>query len=520
MLSSNPSSSCFSCRLCTVGLPVIQSVWYPCSVHLLLDTNIIIPLEPASASDLEAASPNAMRLFQLAQEVGAGLFIHPQQSRDIANDTDESRRKLRGILLQKYRALLNPPPLTDRVRDAANHPEVDSHTWIDAHLVAALDASAVDYLISEDRGLHRVCRKLGLEDRCLSLLAALDLLAGERTVVPQSPPAVESVHAYELNSHDPIFSDVRADYLGFDAWLDKCKRQHRQAWTVRLRGMQEYAGIAIVNPENREWPDSRNPTLKICTFKISDHATGAKLGELLLRAIFEYAHANNFETLFIETLPKQGALLHLLHQFGFEKADEKPETEEWVLRKRMRPITAEDERLLPLEYAKKFGPFSVKWSEVAAYVIPIEPRFHALLFPELEPQGSLLAGSESFGNTLIKAYLCRAQTRRMQRGDIVFFYRSGDWQAITTVGVVEETLPSDDESKMTNFLKKRTVYRPQDIAAKCREGGAFALTFRHAPILKKHISLPELITNHIIAAPPQSITKLTSDALKWLRTHL
>ena len=284
--------------------------------------------------------------------------------------------------------------------------------------------------------------------------------------------------------------------------------------------MQEYAGIAIVNPEDREWSDSRNPTLKICTFKISDHATGAKLGELLLRAIFDFAHANRFETLFIETFLKQGALLHLLHQFGFEIADEKLGTEELVLRKRMCPITPEDERLAPLEYAKKFGPFSVKWSDVAAYVIPIEPRFHALLFPELEPQGSLLAGSESFGNTLIKAYLCRAQTRSIRRGDLVCFYRSGDWQAITTIGVVEQTLACDDEAEMGNFLKKRTVYRQQDVAAKCREGGAFALTFRHAPILRKHISLRNLITNHILAAPPQSITKLTSDALTWLRTHL
>ncbi len=455
----------------------------------------------------------------MAQEVGARLYIHPQQSLDIASDRDESRRNLRGLLIRKYLPLLSPPPLTDRVQKAANQPAIGSHTWIDAHLVAALDANAIDYLISEDRGLHRVCGRLELEDRCLSLAAALDLLAGERTVVPQSPPAVASVHSYELNSEDLIFSDLRADYPGFDGWLDKCKGQDRQAWTVRLPGMQEYAGIAIVNPEAREWSDSRNPTLKICTFKISEPATGAKLGELLLRAIFDFAHANRYETLFIETFSKQGALVHLLRQFGFEIAGVKSETEELVLRKRMGSVTPEDERLAPLDYAKKFGPFTVKWSGVAAYVIPIESRFHELLFPELDPQKSLLAGTESFGNTLIKAYLCRAQTRSIRPGDLVCFYRSVDWQAITTIGVVEETLASDDEAEMATFLRKRTVYRPQDIAAKCREGGAFALTFRHAPILTRRISLAELTTNQVLAAPPQSITKLNSDALTWLRTH-
>lgn len=493
---------------------------YTCAVNLLLDTNIIIPLEPATGADVEPASPEAVRLFKTAQEVGAGLFAHPQQVRDIQNDSNESRRNLRLLLLQKYRQLPSPPPLTDRVREAANHPDAASHTWIDAHLAAALDGKAVDYVISEDLGLHKICRRLGLDDRCLTLAAALDLLDGERTVVPLAPPAVVSVHAHQLDSADPIFDQVRADYPPFDKWLDKCKREHRQAWTVQLPGIKCLAGVAIVNPEDREWSDARNPTLKICTFKISESATGVKLGELLLRAIFDYARANGAETLFVEVFPKHGALLHLLHQFGFEIAYKKPGSDEMVLRKRMAPTAPDDDRLSALDYAKKFGPFSVKWGDAAAFVVPIEPRFHALLFPEMEPQGSLLAGSDSFGNTLIKAYLCRAQTRSIRPGNLVFFYRSSDLQAITTSGVVEQILASDDPAKMSEFLRKRTVYRPQDIAAKCQEGGALGLTFRHAPILKRHIALPELITNHILTAPPQSITKLTSEAITWLRTHL
>ena len=124
-------------------------------MNLLLDTNIIIPLEPGSTSDVEPTTADAVRLFNLAQEVGAGLFVHFQQSRDIENDSNPERRQLRIQLLAKYLQLQNPPPLPDRVLEAANRPEVSSHTWIDAHLAAALDARAIDYLISEDRGLHR-----------------------------------------------------------------------------------------------------------------------------------------------------------------------------------------------------------------------------------------------------------------------------------------------------------------------------------------------------------------------------
>jgi|GEM_PF-5201308 len=231
------------------------------------------------------------------------------------------------------------------------------------------------------------------------------------------------------------------------------------------------------------------------------------------------AHENRMETLFIETFPKQGALLRLLHQFGFEVEHEKPGTKELMLRKRMSPVNTEDERLNPSEFARKFGPFSVKWSQTTGFVIPIEPRFYALLFPELEPQGVLMPGSESFGNTLIKAYLCRAQTRSIRPGDLVFFYRSGDWQAIGTAGVIEQTLSSDSEVKMAEFLRKRTVYQQQDIALKCREGGALGLTFRHAPVIRRLIHLHKLVSNGVIAGPPQSITKLSSTALSWLQAH-
>ena len=458
-------------------------------------------------------------MFNLAQEVGAGVFIHPLQVRDLENDTHQDRRELRLRLLQKYRQLPSPPPVNDRVLEAANRPDVSSNTWIDVHLAAALDACAVDYVVSEDHGLHKVCRRLGLEDRCLSLLATLDLLGSERTVIPSAPPAVEAVAAHQLVSDDSIFDGLRAEYPSFDEWLDRCKREHRRAWVIHLPGISGYAGIAIVNPENREWTNARNPTLKICTFKISERATGGKLGELLLRAVFDFAHENRMETLFIETFPKQGALLRLLHQFGFEVEHEKPGTKELMLRKRMSPVNTEDERLNPSEFARKFGPFSVKWSQTTGFVIPIEPRFYALLFPELEPQGVLMPGSESFGNTLIKAYLCRAQTRSIRPGDLVFFYRSGDWQAIGTAGVIEQTLSSDSEVKMAEFLRKRTVYQQQDIALKCREGGALGLTFRHAPVIRRLIHLHKLVSNGVIAGPPQSITKLSSTALSWLQAH-
>jgi hypothetical protein len=457
---------------------------------------------------------------QLAQQVGAKLFLHPIQSTDLANDKDEQRRKLRLLLSEKYPRLPNPPPLSDRIVSACGEPAVSSHGWVDAHLVSALDHNAISFLVTEDLGIHRVCRSLGIEARCLQLSAAVDLLDGERIIAPLAPPAVRSVYVHEMDGRDAIFDSLREDYAPFDQWLEKCKREQRRGWIINIPGRSSYAGVCIVNREDRNWNGSENPTLKICTFKVATDAIGLKLGELLLRAVLDFAHCNDFRTLFIEIYPKYGALLYLLDQFGFEMVEHKEQSGEFVLRKRFASCTGLPISISALEYNRLFGPYAVKWEGVSAYVVPIEPRFHALLFPEMEPQGSLFAGTESFGNTLRKAYLCRAQTRSIRPGDILLFYRSGDLQAITTAGVVEEILPTNEVDKMMEMVKKRTVYERADVEAICSDAGGLGILFRHAPIITRQIPLAKIRSANILSAAPQSITKMTQSALTWVQHHL
>lgn len=487
---------------------------------LLLDTNVFIPLEPTSPADVERGSPLAFKVANLAQQVDAALFLHPAQFDDLRQDKDEARRTLRLSLTEKYPKLPSPPPVPDRVLAAAGNPQRGTNDWVDVQLVAALEQRAVGFLVTEDKGIHKKCRALGIDGRCLRLEAAIDLLDDERITAPLAPPATRAIHAHELDATDPIFQSLREDYPPFDAWLDKCKREHRRGWIVNLAGCAGYAGVCIVNPEDRPWSNAENPTVKICTFKIGEHAAGLKLGELLLRAVFDYVRENRFRTAFVDVFPKHGALLHLLGDFGFEQVDHKEETGEIMLRKRFAPIQAEDFNLPALAFHRQFGPHQIKWDGVSGFIVPIEPRFHAALFPELEPQGSLFAGAESFGNTLRKAYICRAQTRAIRPGDILLFYRSGDWQSGTTLGVVDETLATAEVTEMKNLVRKRTVYGDADLANMCRGEGALALLFRHADVLLRRLPLSELMANGIVTAAPQSITSLRPQALTWIQNHL
>ena len=491
------------------------------SLILLLDTNILIPLEPTSTADLEPDSRQAFELSSLAQQVGAKLFVHPEQNTDLIADKNSDRRTLRLSLFKKYPSLPSPPPVNAQIQTACGNPAVGSNGWVDAHLVSALWHDSVAFLVTQDKGIHRACRNLGIDARCLGLTAVVELLKAERVVAPQAPPAIHAVVAHELDARDPIFDGLRADYGSiFDPWLNKCKQQHRQAWIAMLPTHRNYSGVCIVKPEDQQWPDSQNPALKICTFKVADEATGLKLGELLLRTVFDFARSNRFQTLFVEVLPKHSPLLHLLRQFGFEQCGHKGDTEEIVMRKR---FSADDDSaagIKPLEFSRLFGPYSVVWNGVSGCVVPIEPRFHASLFPEMEPQESLFPGTQSYGNTLRKAYVCRAQIRTLKQGDLLFFYRSEDWQSLTTAGVVEETLATSRVDELMNLVRSRTVYEREHLSEMCRGDGALGILFRHAPILRMPIPLAKLIENRILAAPPQSITTLKPAALEWIHHHL
>jgi hypothetical protein len=432
-------------------------------MNLLFDTNVFIPLEPGTLSDEEVGSSAARNLFQLSVQTGTQIYLHPAQRKDIEEDKQVERRTLRLTLFDKYPQLPKPPVLTEPFLELVGSPRPDSNHWVDAHLIAALYRDAVTTLVTEDKGIHRRCQKLGIGERCRTINQAIEILRDELPIEAGGLPAVRAMLAHELNEHDPIFDSFRADYPGFDEWLSKCKQQHRKCWVIRLSGRSKYAGVCIVNREDREWVDASNPTLKICTFKIADDVLGMKLGELLLHAIFNYSKSNSIETIFVESFEKQSHLIHLMEAFGFQfhgaKADNTGQIE---LRKKLKS-SGEETHLAPLEFHRKFGPYQISLTQSRIFVVPIEPRFHQMLFPHLEAQGDLFAGHEPYGNTLRKAYLCRASTNQVKPGDVVLFYRSRKRQGLTAIGVVENVLRTSDADELGKFARRRTVYSESDI---------------------------------------------------------
>jgi hypothetical protein len=252
-------------------------------------------------------------------------------------------------------------------------------------------------------------------------------------------PYIVERKAYEIDKAHSIFDSLRADYPGFDAWFDKCRRQHRECWVLELDG--DIAGLIIRKNETHADGSTEGvgpKILKICTFKVRDEFLGEKYGELLLKQVLWFAQQNRYDLVYITVFPKQAFLIDLLVDYGFKHTKTLPNGElmlEKIFVNGTLPEVARDVLGFDREHYPRFfsGPC------VRKFCIPIRPDYHRRLFPEIAfgielplfPTtrfGPMLAhgSARTPGNTIRKVYLCRAKITRLRPGDLLFFYMSKD----------------------------------------------------------------------------------------------
>lgn len=489
-------------------------------MKFLLDTNVIIPAEPTSTDDVEATTPVVTELLGLLVQGRHEVFIHPDSVREIEGDRRLERRELRSLLLTKYRTLPSPPVQSETLRQVLGRAVVGSHDEVDHLLLAAVLADAVDYLVTDDRKLHRKAARLGAGERVLGVGDAVAAVRALFESIAQPPPAVERTYCHNLDLNDPIFSSLRSEYgpAEFDEWIRKCRLEHRVAWTIQAATGQ-YAALCILKRESETGYEIPPPALKICTFKIAENFRGCRYGELLLKPVFEHAAANGIVSIYVTAFDRHEALLTLFETFGFGQLDARTRLGEVILAKRLVCTTTERTALAPLEFHIRFGPPALKSNDAQCFVVPVQPRFHTRLFPETDPQLGLFQGRDAFGNGIRKAYLCNAPTRQIRCGDILFFYHSETAKSVAVVGVVEEVLASTDAAAIARLVGKRTVYSFRDIEGMC-SSDVLAVNFRQARVLDPALSLETLLREGVLGGPPQSIVSVREEGLSWLKAQV
>ena len=446
-------------------------------MKFLIDTNILIPMEPVSVADIKSNTDMAVTFVKNVTTLGYQVYLHPDQKIDIRNDKDHERRALRELQFGKYPLLPDPPQADVISGNVLGNPPIGSHDWVDNQLIVALSCDSVDYLITEDKGIHRKAERLNLNTRVASLSEGISIVQGLFDSTPTPPPAIRQFRAHSLNMSDPIFTSLRADYDGFDAWLKKCRLEHRQAWVINLEGQREYAGLCIVNREEDTEFLPPGKSLKICTFKVSDKCFGIRLGELLLKTVLGHGFENHYDSIFVEVFPKQTSLIDLFSDFGFKELESRTKRDELRLFKHMNPQEADGTCHDPLDFNIRYGPFHIDIENAPIFVIPIQPKYHGLLFPEAESQLELFPGRQACGNSIRKAYLCHSRLKKMTKGATLLFYRSHDLQALTVFGVAEDYVRSPIAVQIARFVGKRTVYTYDEIQSMCSTSDVMAILF-------------------------------------------
>lgn len=487
-------------------------------MRFLFDTNILIPLEPTSPEDTEAGTPYAADLLRLIQECGQIACRHPSIRVDLARDKDVQRREMRLALLRKYPEVPHPPAVSNHLARIIGNSIQGSNEHCDDLLIAALFGDAVDWLVTEDIGIHKKAARVGIADRTLTVAAALQVVSdlSEKHVLP--PPRVERTLAHALDMQDPILDGLRKDYFPeFDEWLKKCKRENRITWIVRNHESTKVAAFCIVNEEMAPPRELCGKVLKICTFKVSQESLGYRYGELLLKTIFEHAIENRYDWAFVTVFEHHPQLIKLLEDFGFSFLPERKSNGEIIFAKPMSEQAEDDITLSTIEYHVRYGPRRIRFSADSAYLVPIRPNYSDRLFPETSIQLPMFDDSNPCGSAIRKAYLCNSSIKSLRKGASLFFYRSEERQGLIAIGVVEETLHSRKPDEIARIVAKRTVYSLMDIETLCKQE-VLVILFRQARVFSPEVRDVEVLNAGVMLKAPQSIMKIRKEGSAWIQT--
>jgi len=487
-------------------------------LKLLLDTNVLIQAEPTEPSCLEEGASVVSSLLNAAAQGKHGVFVHPASVQELLNDKDAERCRTRTVLVHKYLQLVSPPRVSAALEDLIGRAKPGSHDEVDHALLAAVSGNAVDFLVTADHRLKNKALRADLGERVATPSETLRILKAFQPKQPTPPPAVRPLLAHELDESDPIFESLRQDYEGFDHWLKRCKLQHRHVFVV-FGDRGAYDGICILKPEASREHGLEGNLLKVCTLKVSSRAFGKGYGELLLKAVFDYCLASTFDSLYVEVLEKHGDVISLLEEFDFAQCKSKTARGELVLAKKLTCSKKERQEMHALGFNVKYGPHRLKVEGVPVLVIPIQPIYHAVLFPDAEEQADLFPGSISSGNAIRKAYLSHASIGGIEPGSVALFYRSRDKRAVSCIGVIESVLRSRDPMGILRYVGKRTVYSFDEIEWRCKKE-VLCILFRHAMVLRQPIGLKELKSTGLLTGHPQSIVRAYEEGVGWLQSRL
>lgn len=480
-------------------------------MKILIDTNILIELE-----DNRIVTEIFAKFHRIAITNECEILYHPKAIPiDVSRDKNTERKKIIISKLNKYQSLQDYAKPT--IEFTSNFKNSKINDEIDNKQLFQLKKGFVDYFLTQDNGIHKNAKKIGLSNKVLTIDQALKILEEQFTFkIPSHPILREhSIREIETKFDNAFFDSLREDYgkTEFNNWLQKCVINNRKCYSLIVEdNLQAILIYNIEKVENHQLPKIFEDALKICTLKVGDTAFGIKLGELFLNKMFELCINRNVKYLYLTVYEKQVHLIKLLETFGFYRNEFK--NGQGLIEIQM--IKCLDKsKILISKNTISAHPFYLNTSNIKKYVIPIRPDFYSSLFKDGKLRSPTLFDkapdsiNEIQGNTIIKAYISNSKNKKPKQGDILFFYSSKVNQVIEPFGILESIEIVKDFDKLWNIVKKKTVFTETELRNWIKEKKELhVITFRLIAYLKKNISLQKIKEIDSFKNKIQTITEL------------
>lgn len=499
---------------------------------VLFDTNVLIQRE-----DNNILSDRLTNLLNMMGKLRYQPHVHDVSYLDISNDKDIQRREVNKSKLNAYpRIGKNPLCQNDDVFHNIVGKPSKSNDEIDNHMLYAVYKNAADYLITEDIAMLNKAEKLGIDNKVLSINQAIIIF---KSALPNFEINILNFFKEEkgsnLDLNDSIFDSLKEEYGDKEFgewWNNKVSKRSVYVYVDDTEDKNKIKAILVPKIEEKDETIDCTPALnlgrrlKICLFKVADHAQGLRLGERLLSMAFDFAQRNNLEDIYLtHFLKPNDSLVKLIEEYGFYQHGVK-KNNEGIFAKKIIPnknFAIKKEDIYNLN--RTFFPGFYDGDFISKYIVPIRPLYHERLFPDYKyyiehEQLSLFPQNQQTpeGNSIKKAYICNAPTRQIKEGDILLFYRTVDFKCITTLGIVEKVYYNlTDVKEVQDIVAKRTVYSQEEIKEKMQpKSSIVVILFKQNFHLKEVFYYSDLLENNIVAGAIQTITKIDDNRYKQI----
>lgn len=489
-------------------------------MKVLLDTNIVIHRETKDPIEKDIG-----RLFRWIDKLRCEKCIHQVTINEISKNRDLKAREAFRIKMESYHHLPTIAPLKPEVQTVAKKYDKTENDKNDTILLNEVLSGRVDLLITEDRNIRTKAIVLGIEDKVFTIDEFLEKVTAENPEqLDYKVPSVRREYFGNINLQDEFFDGFKEDYVDYKGWFNK------KADETAYVGKSDERVVALlylkVETESEPYPDitprfTPKKRLKIGTFKVQ--LNGFKLGERLLKIVFDNALHLSAEEIYVTIFPKrieQIRLINLLKDFGFHYHGIKESSsgkEEVYVR--------DFSRKAVITSPKITYPFMAK--NARKFLVPIRPEYHTNLLPDsiLRTESPFdFVENEPSRNAISKVYVSRSLNRDLRTGDIIVFYRTGGYykSVVTTLGIVEGICTSiKNQHHFINLCRKRSVFTDEELKRQWDDAPStnrpFIINFLYSYSFPRRINLKRLIELgiiHDISSAPRGFEEISDESFE------